>query len=47
MVEVGGDAVGVGEGVAETSGEGHGFLFFGFERNEERVNQKWILIVRE
>lgn len=28
MVEVGGDAVGVGEGVAETSGEGHGFLFW-------------------
>lgn len=46
MVEVGGDAVGVGEGVAETSGEGHGF-FLGFKRNEERVNQKWILIVRE
>ena len=28
MVEVGGDAVGVGEGVAETSGEGHGFFIF-------------------
>lgn len=27
MVEVGGDAVGVGEGVAETSGEGHGFFY--------------------
>ena len=47
MVEVGGDAVGVSQGVAETSGEGHGFLFWGVRRNEERVNQKWILIVRE